>query len=217
MKGDKKFWYRWIVNYSIGELLGIGAAASIGRILFVEFSGTALSQTPFLFFFILVLAGALEGIIIGYIQWRSLSRLVTIPFHPGSWTLVTMCAAIIGWLLVLPPSIVFISFLSSLKLIDNYYSLLYAAIAGFAFGGIIGFAQFFIIGTFYHKAYLWVIANALGWMLSFNIVYAALLLFSYTTYYIANVLVIITACALSGLAQGFITGQTLHFLMPLKK
>jgi hypothetical protein len=37
MKKKEKFWYHWILNYSLGELLGIGAAAVIGRLLFVEF------------------------------------------------------------------------------------------------------------------------------------------------------------------------------------
>jgi len=212
---DQKFWYPWILNYSFGELLGIGAAATIGRLLFAGFSDTALSQAVFLFPLILVIAGTLEGLIIGYVQWKSLSGLV-INFRPRGWIIATTFAAIIGWLMILPPSIVFISFLSSLKLIDNYYSLLYAGAAGVAFGGIIGFAQFFIIRKFYDKAYVWILANAIGWMLSFIIVYVALLTFSYTPSVIYNFIIIILSCGLSGLLQGIVTGTTLHFSMSMK-
>jgi hypothetical protein len=116
----------------------------------------------------------------------------------------------------LPPSVVFISFLSSLKLIDNYYSLLYAALAGLVFGAIIGFAQFFIIRKFYRKALLWIIANAVGWILSFTIVYVALLLFSYSTLVVYNIIIIILSCSLSGLLQGLVTGTVLNLYMPLR-
>ncbi len=216
MKTDQKFWNQWILKYSFGEILGIGAAATIGRLLFVGFSDTALSQTPFLFFSILVMAGAMEGIVIGYVQWKSISRLV-VDFRPGRWIALTVIASVIGWLLILPPSVVFISFLSSLNFIDNYYSILYTAAAGGSFGAIISVVQFFILRKFYHKAVMWIIANVIGWMVSFNIIYLALLLFSYTSSVFYNVVIIVLACGLSGLLQGAVTGTVLHFSMRLKK
>ncbi len=200
--------------YSFGEVLGIGAAATIGRFLFIGFS-TSIAQSSALFFFVLVMSGAAEGIIIGYVQWKSLSRLL-VDFHPAIWIIITSLAAITGWLLILPPSVVFISFFSTLKLINAYYSILYAALAGMAFGGIIGIPQYFIIKRFYNKAFVWIMANALGWMLSFITVYLALLLLSHSTSLLLNFLIIILSCALSGLIQGILTGSALHFSMRIK-
>ena len=202
--------------YSFGEVLGIGAAATIGRFLFIGFSSTSVAQSAALFFFVLVMSGAVEGMIIGYVQWKSLSRLV-IDFRPATWIITTSLAAITGWLLILPPSVVFISFFSTLKLINAYYSILYAALAGLAFGGIIGIPQYFIIKRFYHKAFVWIMANALGWMLSFMTVYFALLLLSHSTSLLLNFLIILLPCALSGLIQGIITGSALHFSMRAKR
>lgn len=114
---------------------------------------------------------------------------------------------------MLPPSVVFISFLSSLNLINNYYSILYAGLAGLAFGGIISITQFFVIRKFYRNAEAWIIANALGWMLSFMVIYIALSVFPYTKSFIYNVLIIITSCIVSGIIQGIIAGTFLQLFM----
>ncbi len=215
MNREQKFWNRWMLIYSFGEILGIGAAATIGRFLFIGFSSTSIAQSSALFFFILVMSGAAEGIIIGYVQWKSLSKLL-VNFHPVIWIITTSLAAITGWLLILPPSVVFISFFSTLKLINAYYSLLYAAFAGMAFGGIIGITQYFIIKQFYNKAYVWIMANALGWMHSFITIYLALLLLSHFTSIILNFIIIFLSSSLSGLIQGILTGSALHFSMRIK-
>lgn len=215
MNREQKFWNRWMLIYSFGEVLGIGVAAIIGRFLFIGFSSTSIAQSSALFFFVLVMSGAAEGIIIGYVQWKSLSRLL-VDFHPAIWIITTSLAAITGWLVILPPSVVFISFFSTLKLINVYYSLLYAALAGMAFGGIIGIPQYLIIKRFYTKASVWIIANALGWMHSFITIYLGLLFLSYSTSILLNFLILFLSCTLSGLIQGILTGSVLHFSMRIK-
>ena len=215
MRSDQKFWYKWMLNFSFGELLGIGAAAIIGRLLFIEFSNTLVSSSFNLTLVILILAGAAEGVIIGYIQWKSLSKLVT-HFKPILWITVTAISTIAGWLMVLPPAVVFISFLSKISLINSYYSIFYTALVGMAFGGLIGIPQFFLIKKFYRNAIVWVRANAVGWTLSFVIMYITLSLFAKDTSFVLGVVLIITACILSGLVQGIVTGTSLHFAMIVK-
>ena len=218
MKPDQKFWYRWMLNYSFGELLGIGAAATIGRFLFIGFSNVAssASSTSILTFMILIVAGASEGVIIGYVQWKSLTRVI-LHFNPIPWIVTTTLATTAGWLLILPPAVMFISFLSKLTAINNYYSILYTSLVGMAFGGLIGIAQFFTIRKFYRNALSWIFANAIGWMISFLIIYGALLMFRDSTSFAYNLFLIIISCVLSGLTQGVVTGTSLHFLMSIRK
>src|SRR5687767_763046 len=121
MKIQTTFWLQWVLNYSIGELMGIVAAAAIGRLMFIELSNSQSLHTSMFPLAILIIAGAAEGFIIGYAQWKSLSQLVA-NFKPVAWIITTMIAVTVGWLSVLPPSVVFISFLSSLNLINGYYS-----------------------------------------------------------------------------------------------
>ena len=217
MKIADKFWYRWMLNYSFGELLGIGAAATIGRFLFIGFTNTTSSpaSTSFLTFIILVIAGAAEGCIIGYVQWKSLSKMI-LHFKPALWIFVTTFFTIAGWLLVLPPAVLFISILSKIALINNYYSLLYTALVGVAFGGLIGIPQFFIVRKFYKNAVMWILANALGWALSFLIIYSAMTLITSMNSYFYNLALVIISCVLSGLVQGVVTGTSLHFLMSIR-
>ncbi|MFD0997764.1 hypothetical protein ACFQ21_00535 [Ohtaekwangia kribbensis] len=215
MKIYKKFWFQWVMNYSIGELMGIAAAAAIGRIMFMNLSNDNGDYTSLFPFTILLIAGAAEGFIIGYTQWKSISLLVT-NFKPVAWILTTTIAVIVGWLSILPPSVVFIAFLSSFDLIGDYHSMLYTGLAGLAFGGIISTPQFFIIRKHYRHAETWIMANAIGWMLSFMVLYAALSVFTHTTSFIFNVLVIILSCIVSGAIQGIITGTFLHLVMVTK-
>lgn len=213
MEADRKFWFKWILYYSLGDLLAIAAAAVIGGFLFIDFSNRPL--TPFTTTAILVIAGASEGLIIGYIQWKSLSR-VLLHFKPIPWIATTTISAIAGWLLFLPPAIMLISFLTKSSLINNYYSILYTALVGILFGTLMGVPQFIFIRKFYKNAFVWILANVFGWMFSFLIIYSAILMLTDSGLYIYNLSLILISCVLSGLIQGLITGTSLHFLMSVK-
>jgi hypothetical protein len=215
-KNENPFWRKWIINYSLGELIGIGIAASIGRFLFFTFpESSALSQST-LTVIILIIAGVAEGFILGYIQWKSLAKIIP-DFTPMLWVFVTTFSALAGWLFILPPGVMFIAFLSKISLISTYSSYLYTMLVGAAFGGLIGIPQFFIIRKYFKNAVVWIVSNTIGWMFSFLIVYSALLLFQYTSSLFENFLLIALACILSGLVQGFVTGTSLHFLMSIRK
>jgi hypothetical protein len=216
MLSEKKFWYRWMLNYSVGELLGIGAAATIGRVLFIEFSGESAAVSTFVTFVVLLIAGSVEGFVIGFVQWRALSKMIT-HFKAYPWIVVTMISTAIGWILILPPAIMLISFLTKLSIINHYYSVFYAAIVGIAFGGLIGITQFFIIRKFYDRAFAWIFASATGWMFSFLIVYTAIAMFSGSEALFYNLSLIVMSCMLSGLVQGIVSGTCLHFFMTVKK
>lgn len=215
-KNEKSFWQKWIVNYSLGELIGIGIAASISRFLFFTFPDSSVVSQSALTVIILVIAGVSEGYILGYIQWRSLSKIVP-GLMPVLWIFVTTFSALAGWLFILPPGVMFIAFLSKISLISTYSSYVYTMIVGAAFGGMIGFPQFFIIRKYFKNAGMWIVSNTVGWMISFLIVYSALMLFNYTTSLTQNFFLIALACILSGSVQGVVTGTSLHFLMSIRK
>jgi hypothetical protein len=210
------FWRKWILNYSLGELFGIGVAAFLARLLFINIPNDAPLSESTLTVIILIIAGIAEGFIIGYIQWRSLSKLIP-GFNRLLWIFVTTFSTLAGWLFILPPGIMFIAFLSKVSLISTYNSILYTTLIGMAFGGLIGIPQFFIVMKYFKKAGVWILSNTLGWMISFLIIYLALLIFQYTTSFLENFLLIVAACILSGLAQGFVVGTSLHFFMSIRK
>ena len=212
---EKQFWIKWILNYSIGELLAIGVATTIGRLVFVEFSDEISRSPAFVTPLVLVAIGLTEGWVIGYLQWRSLSRLV-IDFKRRSWVYVTMIATTLGWVIVIPPTILLVSFFVDFGLANRYYSILYAALAGVCFGSIMGLGQYFILKRFYNNALVWLVSNAIGWMLSFLVVYFCLSFLDRGNSFLYNFALLGFACVLSGLSQGLVTGTALHFLMSVR-
>jgi len=212
MKKEERFWRRWILSYSLGELFGIGAAAIIARSLYMGYSQIDEGQSPLLSALVLIMAGTSEGLIIGYIQWKSLTRVIK-DLKPAPWIITTTLTSILGWFVILPPAVLLIFFFARLATHDQYTSILSALLAGTAFGGLIGIAQFFIIRKFATNAVIWIFANAVSWSLSFLILYFALLSFSGS---VIDTLRIALACMSSGLVQGIVTGVSLHFLMGLK-
>jgi hypothetical protein len=212
----KILWKKWIFKYSLGELIGIGVAAAIARFLFLSYPQSEKISGTVLNVIILMIAGISEGLIIGYIQWRSLSKLVS-DFPPLLWMFITTFATLAGWLFVLPPGIMLIAFLAKISLISTNNSILYTLLIGVIFGGMIGIPQFLIMRKYFENAIIWVLSNAVGWMMSFLIIYSSLLLFQYTRSFLIDLLLIVSACVLSGFIQGMITGYALHFLMSVKE
>ena len=200
--------------YAFGELLAIAAAAVIGGFLFINLPGKSL--THFQTIVLLGIAGCTEGLIIGWIQWKSLSK-VLLHFRPAKWIATTTVSAIAGWLLILPPAIVLLSVLTKFSLINSYYSLLYTALAGVAFGALMGGPQFFYLRKFYNNAFIWILANVLGWMCSFLIIYSFISMLLDSGSFAFNLFLILISCVLSGLIQGLITGTCLHFAMSVKQ
>ena len=212
----KRFWYHWILKYSFAELLGIGAAAVICRLLLVEVSDAITNSPAYVIPLVLGIAGLAEGWIMGYIQWRSLSKLVA---HPGKtiWIVTTIIAMIIGWLLVIPPATFFISFFVDFSLEKEYYTFLSTAFIGMLFGGIVGLGQYFVIRRSYKKSLAWILANAFGWMVSFLVVYVSLVIMKDMHNMMINILLMVIACVLSGMIQGVISGLALGSIMSIKK
>lgn len=211
----RQFWIKWILNYSVGELLAIGVATTVGRLVFVELSDEIADSPTFVTPLVLIAIGLVEGWVIGYLQWRSLSRLV-INFQSAAWVYTTMIATTVGWVLIIPPTILLVAFFVDFGLATKYYSVLYAALAGGSFGSIIGIGQYFILRRFYNNGLVWVFSNAAGWTLSFLVVFFCLSFLDRANGFLYNVSLLSLACVVSGLSQGLIIGTALHFLMSVR-
>lgn len=211
-----RFWYQWIVKYSLGELLGIGAAAVTCRLLLFEVSDVIAQSPSYVTPLVLAISGLAEGWIIGYLQWKSLSKLVA-DLGKVVWVVVSIVSMIIGWLLIIPPAIFFISIFIDFSLEREFYTFLSTAVMGLSFGGIVGMGQYFVLRKFYKNSLIWILANAIGWMLSFLLVYLSLAVMKQTHSILMNILLIIIACILSGMVQGIVSGLALRSIMSIKR
>lgn len=215
MKRDR-FWRKWILTYSLSELFVIGVATAFGRLILVELSDFISGLPAPVVWSFLILVGVAEGLTIGYLQWRSLSKLVA-DFGLGSWIAITVVAFTLAWAVIMPPSIFLIAFFTDFALVNRYYSTLYSMLSGMAFGAIISIGQFLVLKRFFNHAFVWVFSNTVSWMVSFLVISYSVSALLATHSFSYNLTVMILACIFSGLMQGVITGSGLHFLMSVKK
>lgn len=215
-KPGNSFWLKWIINYSLGELLVIGVATTVGRLIMVEFADF-MSQSPgYVAPIFMIVIGLIEGITIGYLQWRSI-RVLAPGMKLFPWVIATVASTVFSWMLIFRPTIFLIAFFVDFGFASEYYSLIYTLLAGATFGGIIGFAQLFILRRYYKHAFAWLFSTVMGWMLSFLIVYLSISFIKEAHGLFNGFIIILFACMFSGLVQGLTTGTSLHYFMSLRR
>ncbi|MCI5093571.1 hypothetical protein, partial [Phaeodactylibacter sp.] len=147
-----------------GEFLGITAAAGIAiahRLLLGE---PASNSDRLLNLFFMLLAGALEGSILAYFQYRLIGKIFP-EIAWKQWLAYTIAAAISAWMLGMLPSL----FLTENGATDPgmepapliFYSM--AALMGLLLGALFGYFQWLTLKGLRKEAMLWIPANALGW------------------------------------------------------
>ncbi len=125
---------------------------------------------------VMIAAGCLEGMAIGFFQWRVLRQI----FHQLSapaWLLPTVAVAAIGWFFgMLQPT-----FFAGNDGAANSRAeaaepsaliiLLFAAALGIVAGALFGLAQWLVLRKHRAHAWIWIPANAIGWAAALAIIF----------------------------------------------
>jgi hypothetical protein len=172
-------WKNWIMNCTVGELLGIGIPSVVIGIAGVLLGGTPmpLRQAQVLMLLAMLAAGAAEGLCIGFFQWRVLKYR----FHflrPQAWIGVTMSMVALNWFLGALPS-VFVWAATPNTVTTGSPSLatisLFVLMSGIVFGSLVGVAQWWVLRKHATHAGRWILANALAWTAVLVWIYAGAL------------------------------------------
>jgi hypothetical protein len=205
------FWLRWMRDYSLGEILAIGASTTLARLLLFNYSELSGSMYSALVIVILITAGILEGIIIGYFQHKSLIKLIP-GFKKNRWIAWTCASTVIGWLLILPPSLLLIAVLSRMSVINNMETIFFVSLVGSLFGALISIPQFFLLNRYFKSPLGWILVNILGWSITFLTIYFSISIMSHKLSWIEKVVAFASSCIISGIVQGLITVTFLRFM-----
>ena len=100
MATDRRIWFKLTLLYAVGELLPIAVAVVIGNFLFVYLPDKP--STHFQTMVLLGIAGCNEGLINGWIEWKSPLKVV-LHFRPIRWIAGTTLSPVAGWLLIPQP------------------------------------------------------------------------------------------------------------------
>ncbi|GEO07107.1 hypothetical protein AAE02nite_47710 [Adhaeribacter aerolatus] len=212
MKWPGKYARKWILACALGELLGIGAAGAIAFAVNHTLGEPVTLPQKLTVLGCMLAAGAVEGSLLGYMQWRVLQE--RIPRLPAlEWMGWTVAVAVLGWFLGMLPSLFFLegtadnSPQSPAVALENPLVLSSIAVGmGLLVGALFGLFQWFSLRKYIPAAGKWILANALGWGLGLGWIYLAA---SWPDENTSLPLIIISGILggiLAGLSVGLITG-----------
>lgn len=214
-----RYWLKWTLNCAFGELAGLGAAGGIAYLVNAYFGEPTEWLPKLLVLLCMMMAGFIEGSLLGFFQWRVLKEKFT-RLPRRSWMGYTIAIAVIGWFLGMLPSLFFIPQAPSPAQsagVDLDQPLLFALLAigsGLLLGALFGLFQYFPLKKHAQKASRWILANALGWGLGLGWIY----LFASLPNEESPMYVLIVAGVIGGILTGLSVGAvTGLFLVKMKK
>ncbi|WP_330275902.1 hypothetical protein OG205_09735 [Lentzea sp. NBC_00516] len=149
-RGIWQSWFRWT---TAGEFAGFLAPALVG----------ALTSSAEL----LVLAGVVEGAVLGAAQAAVLRRVLRAP-QSWDWIGATAIAAGFAWAVAM----IAVHNGERLNSLPLVVLLPLAAVAGTGVLLSIGVAQWFVLRVHVHRSHIWVLANALAWSVGLGVFFA---------------------------------------------
>ncbi|MBD0377882.1 MAG: hypothetical protein ICV51_19920 [Flavisolibacter sp.] len=202
----KSLHIKWVINCSIGELIGIGLAGSIA-VAVNHWLGEPQSFLQKSFVLIIMLfAGALEGTSIAWFQWQVLHHLFP-RMKFISWWRWTVLIALLGWAAGTTPSLFLSGSEPSSGSEPGFFLIAIVAVVGGGIAGaLFGLFQSFVLKKHTGKWPWWIIANTIAWSVAMLIIFAGATWPSAVTPVPVIVLSAIISGCLAGLSLGVVTG-----------
>jgi hypothetical protein len=209
----RRMWARWVGANTIGEAVGLGVTAGVAAALAgLDDTGRVLLVAVVVA--TLIIAGAFEGVVVGYAQWRVLrAALPTLPWR--SWIGATVLGALVAWTLGLVPSTVMSvgGQGGGEPPFDDAVQYLLAAVMGLVLGPVLGVPQWRVLRRFLSGAGWWVPANALAWAAGMPVIFAVAGAVPATAGVATIAGAVLVACAGAGAVVGAVHGVVLVRLL----
>jgi putative NADH-flavin reductase len=161
----------WVGAYAAGELLGLGAVAALGALVF----GAAGPPGVAAIIALALAAGLVEGVIAGTAQGLALGRLRP-ALRLRRWVGATVLGALAGWLLGSLPSILLgggDGEAASAAEPSRALALVAAAGLGAVAGPILAAFQALVLRPHLRRTWPWLVASAVGWAAGMPLVFLA--------------------------------------------
>jgi hypothetical protein len=170
---ERAFWYRWILANALGETLGLGGAFGVGYAVMAAL-GEPVGAIPALLRAALAVGlGTLEGVVVGCAQGWVLRGWLP-DLSRQRWVIATAAGAFFAWTLGMLPSTL-MDFRAptnaSPPAIPDALIYLLAAGLGLVAGPILALAQWLVLRRVLERAWRWIPANALAWMIGMPVIF----------------------------------------------
>jgi hypothetical protein len=171
---DWELWLRWTFANVAGEVLGLGLVGAIAVVMVLTIGDPETALVALTMAGVMIAAGALEGVIVGYAQWLVLRRRLC-RLSRREWVTATAIGAFLAWAIGMAPS--------TLMALDQNagsspppemsdalkYAL--ASVMGVVLGTILGAPQWRVLRRYASGASMWVWANAAAWAVGMPVVF----------------------------------------------
>lgn len=200
-------WWNWVVAFTVGELLGFGAAALLGIGAYWSLRDATPAVRAPMHYATAIAGGLIEGAVLGGFQLRALRRILPEAAR-GPWLRNTAVAAALAWAAgMLAPT------LDELIGLDAAVQIaLWAPVAVFILLSI-GVAQALALRGHVARPRLWIGANVLGWLAGLPWTFVLPALLPDTSPPWAFALCFVVAGVLMGASAGAVTGAFLPRLV----
>ena len=218
LKKDPKYWLNWTVICGLGEFFGIGFAAGVAVLHFSMVGEPRTVALKLLVIAVMMLAGAVEGLITGYFQWSVLKKRFS-EIRARNWLGLTALGAVIAWMLGMIPSTFFAPEASSAAAIEfsTGQIVLLSTGMGVVLGALFGVFQWIELKKHTVQAGWWIIANALGWTVGLAIIFIGASQPANEAGLAAAITIGAISGLLAGLAVGAVTGIFLVRMEPRRQ
>jgi hypothetical protein len=175
-QAERTLWLRWVAANGLGEMFGLGLTFAVGAAI-ISRMGDQQNLTAILVAFLVAIAsGAIEATIVGLAQWWAMH-----PWFPmisrRAWWLGTLVGALLAYVMGYMPSTLMSlgeqASQSQAAVAEpaQWIVLLLAAGLGAVGGAVLSFAQWLTMRKKVARAFLWIPANMLAWMVGMPIIF----------------------------------------------
>jgi hypothetical protein len=211
------FWLRWVGANSLAEMIGLGVAGLVGISAVAGQPVTGwqalLSAVP------AVVAGAFEGLVVGWAQWSVLRRALP-DLRARSWIGATVLGALVTWCLGMLPSTI-MSLTPQPATAPAGRSpfegpLVYPLAMGMGavLGVVLGLPQWAVLRRWAPRGWRWIAANSAAWALGMPIIFLVAGGLPSGLPVAAIAVIVLATLALAGAVVGAVHGAVLVRMLP---
>jgi uncharacterized membrane protein YhaH (DUF805 family) len=172
---SRRFWWRWVGANALAEMIGLGVAGIVGVQVFAgepaSLGQALVGVAP------AVLAGAFEGLVVGWAQWSVLRRRLP-DLRARSWIGATVLGALVAWCLGMLPSTLMsltpqpaAAAPSGPSVFEGPLVYPLAMGMGAVLGLILGLPQWGVLRRWTPRGWRWIAANSAAWALGMPIIF----------------------------------------------
>jgi hypothetical protein len=171
---DWNLWLQWTLANVAGEVLGLGLAGAVAIVMFLTVGEPETALVALKMAGVMIAAGALEGVIVGFAQWLVLRRRLR-RMSRREWITATAIGAFAAWAIGMAPSTLMAlnesAGSSAPPQMSDAAKYALALAMGAALGTILGIPQWRVLRRYVSGASLWVWANAAAWAVGMPVVF----------------------------------------------